>query len=36
MKKVFLDCTADLRAVIDAQGLRVPEGMEIRGCSVGS
>ena len=30
MKKVFLDCTADLRAVIDAQGLRIPEGMEIR------
>ncbi len=30
MKKVFIDCTADLRAVIDEHGLRVPEGMEIR------
>ena len=30
MKKVFLDCTAELRAVIDEQGLRIPEGMEIR------
>lgn len=29
MKKVFLDCTAELRAVIAEQGLRVPDGMEI-------
>ena len=29
MKKVFLDCTAELRAVIDQQALRIPGGMEI-------
>ncbi|WP_063812820.1 NAD(P)-dependent oxidoreductase [Burkholderia cepacia] len=29
MKKVFIDCTAELRTVIIEQGLRIPDGMEI-------
>lgn len=36
MKKVFLDCTAELREVLDEQALRIPSGMEIHGGSFDS